>query len=160
MIARRPRWHWVPLAGLLMAQLPSPPVAAEPEADAPPDVGELCRRVFDAVDEPEITFGLQGYALRPSSRAGLDRIVDFARNCPWESIVIVGHSDSIGDEAVNRAVSRRRAQAVADYLLRAGVPADRLEVEGRGSAEPVADNETISGRARNRRVELKLRDRD
>lgn len=120
------------------------------------DNDALCRRVFDAIDEPDIRFGLQSDELRSSSRAALDRIINFARNCPGYTIVIIGHSDALGDPAFNIEISRRRAQAVASYLQRGGVDPSRLHVEGRGSSEPVADNETRSGRAKNRRIEFEL----
>lgn len=129
--------------------------AVEAGSDAV-DGDALCRRVFDAIDDPHITFGLQSDELRSSSFAALDRIVNFTRNCPRYDVVIIGHSDALGDEAFNIDISRRRAQAVADYLKRGGVSATRLRVEGRGSSEPVADNATRSGRAQNRRIEFEL----
>ena len=123
---------------------------------AEPTLKSLCQRVFEAIDRPNIVFGLQGHELRTSSFAALDRIINFSRNCPDAVFLIVGHSDSIGDEAFNLLISRRRAASVADYLQRGGVDESRIRIEGRGSAEPVADNSTRSGRARNRRVELEL----
>lgn len=136
-------------------------IAASPAANAEAgsdtvDARELCRRIFDAIDEPAITFGLQGHELRPSAHAALDRIINFARNCPHGTIVITGHSDSIGDEAFNIHISLRRAQSVADYLQQGGVRADRIAVEGRGSSQPIANNDTRSGRAKNRRIEFQL----
>lgn len=131
--------------------------AAYAEADmSNVDDDALCRRIFDAIDEPDITFGLQGHELRPAAHAALDRIINFARNCPRATIVVIGHTDSIGDESFNMHISRRRAQSVADYLLQGGVRADRIRVEGRGSSRPIADNGTRSGRAKNRRIELQL----
>lgn len=155
MNCRSPARRRHPLAALLVIAAMHTPSAAEP-ATEPEDTRELCRRVFDAIDEPNITFGLQGHVLRTSAYAALDRVVDFAGNCPQGTIVVVGHSDSIGDEVFNLFISRLRAQSVADYLQRGGIPADRLRVVGRGSLEPVADNGTRSGRARNRRIELRL----
>lgn len=148
-LARR----WLPgIAVLLVANL-CPVATAETEA---PSSDELCQRVFDAIDEPAVTFGLESHALRPAAYAALDRVINFSRNCPQTRIIVIGHSDALGDESFNVAISRLRAQAVADYLMRGGVRADRLRVIGRGSSEPVADNETRSGRARNRRIELVL----
>ncbi|MDX1518144.1 MAG: OmpA family protein [Woeseiaceae bacterium] len=144
--------HTWPAQGLVIALLAFVPAAAA--GDTIDD--ELCQRIFAAIDEPAITFGLQGHELRPSAHAALDRIINFARNCPDGTIVIVGHSDSIGDERFNIHISRQRAQSVADYLLRGGVPANRIAVESRGSSEPIANNDTRTGRAKNRRIELKL----
>lgn len=145
--------RWL-LAIAVLAFAPAPAAGDATNDDVASD--ELCRRIFDAIDEPAITFGLQGHELRPSAHAALDRIINFARNCPRGTIVIIGHSDSIGDERFNTHISRQRARSVADYLLRGGVPANRIAVEGRGSAEPIADNSTRTGRAKNRRIELKL----
>lgn len=148
----RPRLPRV--AALLLAAL-GPAVAAESTVN-PQEIDELCRRIFDTIDEPAIRFGLQGHELRPSAHAALDRIVNFSRNCPHATIVIIGHSDSVGDESVNLLISRMRAQSVADYLQRGGIRQERLRVEGRGSSEPIASNDSVGGRAKNRRIELRL----
>ncbi len=145
-----------PLIMFVLLTIAVSPAANTEAGSAVADADELCRKIFDAIDEPAITFGLQGHELRPSAHAALDRIVNFARNCPHGTIVIIGHSDSIGDAAFNIHISRRRAQSVADYLQQGGVRADRIRVEGRGSSEPIATNDTRSGRAKNRRIELKL----
>jgi OmpA-OmpF porin, OOP family len=79
-----------------------------------------------------------------------DRLVDQPRN----RVAIVGHTDSEGKPESNLALSQRRAQMVARYLIRQGVPAEQVQVEGRGQSEPIASNETPSGRALNRRVDF------
>jgi outer membrane protein OmpA-like peptidoglycan-associated protein len=66
----------------------------------------------------------------------------------------VGHADTSGNAIVNKSLSLKRAQCVADYLVSTGVDADKIRVIGRGSREPVASNETSAGRAQNRRVEI------
>lgn len=71
---------------------------------------------------------------------------------------IVGHTDSQGSDAVNNPLSRERAEAVRDYLVAQGVAAPRIEVEGKGEHQPIADNATAEGRAKNRRVEIFLRE--
>ena len=73
-------------------------------------------------------------------------------------VQIIGHTDSSGSDAVNNPLSLDRAEAVRDYLSRHGVPASRIQVEGRGEREPVSDNGTVDGRAQNRRVEIFLRE--
>lgn len=75
-----------------------------------------------------------------------------------QRVRIVGHTDSSGSDALNNPLSLDRAEAVRDYLIAHGVPAARVQVEGRGEREPVADNATAEGRARNRRVEIFLRE--
>ena len=155
MTLRSPAARRWPVIAVLLLAVTGPAIHAEPGNDAP-DTAELCNRIFDAIAEPAITFGLQGHDLRPSAYAALDRVINFARNCPAATITVIGHSDSIGDESFNLAISRLRARSVADYLQRGGIPPERLRVIGRGSSEPVADNDTRTGRARNRRVELQL----
>lgn len=73
-------------------------------------------------------------------------------------VQVVGHTDSQGSDAVNNPLSRDRAESVRDYLVTQGVSATRIAVEGKGEHQPVADNSTADGRARNRRVEIFLRE--
>jgi OOP family OmpA-OmpF porin len=69
----------------------------------------------------------------------------------------MGHTDATGEEAWNMQVSRARAQAVADHLIASGVAVERLIIDGRGSQQPLASNDTVQGRERNRRIEFELR---
>jgi outer membrane protein OmpA-like peptidoglycan-associated protein len=71
-------------------------------------------------------------------------------------IRIVGHTDATGSDETNKELSRRRAEAVRQFLSIRGVPEDRMTIEGVGSTQPVADNKTAAGRATNRRVEIVL----
>ena len=75
---------------------------------------------------------------------------------PELKLTIRGHSDSTGKREHNVELSRKRAQAVKDYLTGKGIDGARLKVEGIGPDEPVADNKTRAGRAKNRRIEFKL----
>jgi OOP family OmpA-OmpF porin len=70
---------------------------------------------------------------------------------------VVGHTDTDGEDASNQTLSEKRAQAVADYLVKAGLPADRFTATGYGSTQPVASNDTDEGRAQNRRIEFVVR---
>ena len=72
------------------------------------------------------------------------------------SIKVVGHTDSVGSDAYNQGLSERRASSVAEYLLSQHVAPSKVTSEGKGESEPVADNETDAGRAKNRRVELHI----
>lgn len=91
-------------------------------------------------------------SLTPGARASLQRL---AKALPSRGTVrIVGYTDSQGDDAANLALSKQRADAVKASLQSAGVPASRLGASGKGEADPVADNTTAAGRARNRRVEI------
>ena len=94
--------------------------------------------------------------LKPALRPVLDQ---FASGLDGTvRVLIVGHTDSSGSDAVNNPLSEHRAQTVRDYLATRGVPAGRLETAGRGEREPVADNTTDAGRSKNRRVEIFLRE--
>ncbi|MNL60740.1 Outer membrane porin F precursor [compost metagenome] len=72
------------------------------------------------------------------------------------SIKVIGHTDSVGSDSYNQGLSERRASSVAEYVLSQGVAPNKLTSEGKGESQPVADNETEEGRAKNRRVELHI----
>ena len=118
---------------------------------------DLCRRAFAELGALPVAFAESSTELRASSYPSLDKLVDFAWDCRNATIMITGHTDASGDESWNRLLSRQRAQAVADYLAQNGVEPGRLIVDGRGSAEPIADNATRYGRSLNRRIEFDLR---
>ncbi|MDZ5457905.1 OmpA family protein [Azohydromonas lata] len=104
----------------------------------------------------DFSFDVGRADIKPQMRPVLDQ---FASGLDARQIVrIVGHTDNTGSDAINNPLSVNRANAVRDYLVMRGVPAARITTEGRGSYEPVADNTSEAGRARNRRVELFLRD--
>lgn len=104
----------------------------------------------------DVSFDTGRADIKPQMRPVLDQ---FARGLDANQVVrVVGHTDNTGSDAVNNPLSVNRANAVRDYLVMRGVPAARITTEGRGSYEPVADNTSEAGRARNRRVEIFLRD--
>lgn len=117
---------------------------------------DLCRRAFGSLHLEPVSFHQSSSEIRSSSVATLDRLIQFAHDCPGASIRISGHTDATGDANWNRYLSRERAQAVADHMAGKGIPAQRLRVEGRGAAEPIAGNETAHGRELNRRIEFEL----
>ncbi|MET0343439.1 MAG: OmpA family protein [Polyangiales bacterium] len=103
----------------------------------------------------EVLFASGKSELLPSARGKLDEVAKaLTQGEPDTHIVVEGHTDSTGSEAMNLELSRRRAQAVGDYLSAHGVPRDRIRAEGVGFAKPLADNKTAAGRANNRRVEI------
>jgi outer membrane protein OmpA-like peptidoglycan-associated protein len=92
--------------------------------------------------------------IQPGFRTILDQFAASLNSNPTTNIRIIGHTDSTGSDAINNPLSVNRATSVRDYLGSRGVAAQRVMVDGRGSREPVADNGSDQGRARNRRVEI------
>lgn len=101
-----------------------------------------------------IEFGFDKAEIDPVGAVVLDAAASTLAKCTNIGINVDGHTDSVGAEAYNQKLSERRAQAVSSYLSRKGISARRLAVRGFGETQPVADNSTDDGRARNRRVEL------
>ncbi len=92
--------------------------------------------------------------LAPALATTLDRIASALTQAPGTRVQVFGHTDSMGRELYNLQLSIRRAEAVSEFLRSRGVALARLTADGRGEAEPIADNATEAGRARNRRVEI------
>jgi OOP family OmpA-OmpF porin len=118
----------------------------------------VCQQLFaELLAIGKIRF-LSGQAnIDNDSRGLMDRLVEIALRCPTASLEISGHTDTDGDEDANMRLSERRAQAVLEYMLRAGLPGDRLVAVGHGQEQPVASNDTAEGKAQNRRIEFTVR---
>ena len=106
----------------------------------------------------DISFDTGSAAIKPQLRAVLDPFANSLRDDPSVRLMIVGHTDNTGSEAINNPLSVERAQSVRDYLTTRGVAGGRIGTAGRGEREPVAENTNESGRAKNRRVEIFLRE--
>jgi OOP family OmpA-OmpF porin len=103
-----------------------------------------------------IEFVVDSATLTPEARASLDQVADAIKSRPdVASMSVIGHTDSTGSEGYNQRLSEQRADAVAAYLRSAGAKS-RFVTSGSGELQPVADNSTEEGRARNRRVELNV----
>ncbi|WP_175724469.1 OmpA family protein [Burkholderia ambifaria] len=94
--------------------------------------------------------------LTPAARASLDKLLSEREDRTYTQVTVTGHTDSVGNDAANLALSKRRAETVAAYLKAHGLNAQTVSVSGRGSADPVASNATAEGRASNRRVDISL----
>ena len=94
--------------------------------------------------------------LKPEGKAKLDDLTSKMGGINLEVIIAVGHTDSDGSDAYNQKLSVRRAEAVKDYLTSKGVEKNRVYTEGKGEKQPVADNKTKEGKAKNRRVEIEV----
>lgn len=107
----------------------------------------------------DISFATGRSDIQSNFRPILDRFADGLRNNPNTEVRIVGHTDSTGSDAINDPLSLDRASSTRNYLTSQGVNGSRIHVEGRGSHEPIATNNTADGRARNRRVEIYVGER-
>ena len=139
----------VPVAAAPMAVAPPAPVA--PPVVTPPPVA--ASKVTFAADA---FFDFDKSVLKPEGRAKLDDLVSKIRDVNLEVIIAVGHTDSVGTDAYNQRLSVRRAEAVKAYLVTKGIERNRVYTEGKGEKQPVADNRTAAGRAKNRRVEIEV----
>jgi OmpA-OmpF porin, OOP family len=128
---------------------PAPAPAPAPKA-APKPVKE---KVTMAA---ETNFDFDKATLKPEGKSKLDDLVGKLKAVNLEVIIAIGHTDSIGSNAYNQKLSLRRAAAVRDYLISKGIEASRIYTEGKGETQPIADNKTKEGRAKNRRVEIEV----
>ena len=133
-----------------------PEVSVKPQA-APVDA-TVCQQLFSEwLSKGKIRF-LPGRAtIDPDSAGLLDRLIETALRCATANVEIAGHTDTDGEDAFNQGLSEKRAQAVIDYLVKAGLSADRFRAIGYGSTQPVAVNDTDEGKAENRRIEFIVR---
>ena len=92
--------------------------------------------------------------LLPSAQVKLDQVAKALLAVRARNLIVEGHTDSQGSESYNQGLSQRRADAVRDYLVQRGYPADRIQARGKGEGSPIADNASPEGRANNRRVEI------
>ena len=124
-----------------------------PPAPAPAPQPPAATKVTYAADA---FFDFDKAVLKPEGRAKLDDLVGKVKGINLEVIIAVGHTDSVGSDAYNQKLSVRRAEAVKAYLVSKGIEKNRVYTEGKGEKQPVADNKTAEGRAKNRRVEIEV----
>jgi outer membrane protein OmpA-like peptidoglycan-associated protein len=125
------------------------------EAAPPPPVEVEAAVEEKIVITQKIHFEFDRAVIRPISYPILDDVASLLqRNTQIRRVRVEGHTDWIGSDAYNQALSERRANAVRNYLIQKGIEPDRLEAVGYGESRPIADNESVKGRARNRRTEF------
>ncbi len=108
------------------------------------------------IELPDVSFEINSARLRAESHTQLDAAVEQLRAFSELRAEVAGHTDSQGNAAHNRALSRLRAEAVRDYLVRSGLDPESITARGYGEMRPIADNETETGRNRNRRVVIRV----
>ncbi|RRS04460.1 OmpA family protein [Aquabacterium soli] len=155
---------WTPATGVQgcdgvpVPAAPAPaatPAPAAPAAPAPVVVppAPQTEKVSFAADA---FFDFDKSVLKPEGKAKLDDLADKVKDLNLEVIIAVGHTDSVGTDAYNQKLSVRRSEAVKAYLTGKGIEANRVYTEGKGELQPVADNKSADGRAKNRRVEIEV----
>jgi OOP family OmpA-OmpF porin len=137
------------------APKPVPPPAPAPEKPKPPP--EKPKPVAEKVTfAADVLFDFDKAVIKPEGKSKLDDISNKARGVNLEVVIAIGHADSIGSDAYNQRLSVRRSESVKAYLVSKGIEANRVYTEGKGEKQPVADNKTRDGRAKNRRVEIEV----
>ena len=137
-------------APVVVAPPPPPPAPAPAPAPAPVTVATKVTYAADAF------FDFDKSVLKPEGKAKLDDLVSKIKGINLEVIIAVGHTDSVGSDAYNQKLSIRRSESVKAYLVSKGIENNRVYTEGKGEKQPVADNKTAEGRAKNRRVEIEV----
>ena len=152
--------YWTPATAapgcdgaLQAAAAPAPAAAPAAPAPAPAPAPIAAQKITYAADA---FFDFDKSVLKPEGRAKLDDLVGKIQGINLEVIIAVGHTDSVGSDAYNQRLSVRRAEAVKAYLVTKGIERNRVYTEGKGEKQPVADNRTAEGRAKNRRVEIEV----
>ena len=132
---------------------PEPAPAPKPEPKPEPKPKPVAEKVTFAAD---VLFDFDKSVVKPDGKAKLDDLASKVRGVNLEVVIAIGHADSIGSDAYNQKLSVRRAESVKAYLVSKGIEANRIYTEGKGEKQPVADNRTREGRAKNRRVEIEV----
>ena len=143
------RWRdafWTPATGIPGCD--GVPVAQQKAKPTP----QAAKVVFNA----DTFFDFDKSTLKPEGRQLLDQVAQQAQGIDLETIIAVGHTDSIGSDAYNQKLSERRAASVKAYLVSKGIDPNRIYTEGKGKKAPIASNKTAQGRAQNRRVEIEI----
>ena len=149
-------------AEMAPAPAPAPAPSPAPRAAPAPAAAPAAPVVVAAPTSEKVTFAADAFfdfdksVLKPEGKAKLDDLVSKMGGLNLEVIIAVGHTDSVGSDAYNQNLSVRRSEAVKSYLTSKGVEKNRVYTEGKGEKQPVADNKTAEGRAKNRRVEIEV----
>ena len=134
---------------------PAPPVAPAP-APAPAPVAAPVPTSEKVSYSADAFFDFDKAILKPAGKSSLDELSAKLGDMNLEVIIAVGHTDSIGTDAYNQKLSIRRAESVKAYLQSKGIDANRVYTEGKGEKQPVTENNSSAGRAKNRRVEIEV----
>lgn len=140
-----------PAAPAAPARPTAPAAPAAPARPAPASVRGT------VVIQADALFDFDKSVLRPDGRQSIDDALSKLRGVDLEMVIATGHTDSVGTDAYNQALSERRAAAVKEYLVSKGIPASKITTIGKGESQPVATNRTAEGRQKNRRVDVEFK---
>ena len=141
-------------APVIATPAPAPaPASATPAPAAVVVAPPAATKVTYAADA---FFDFNKSVIKPEGKAKLDDLIGKIKDINLEVIIAVGHTDSVGSDAYNQKLSIRRSEAVKAYMVSKGIEKNRVYTEGKGEKQPVADNKTAEGRAKNRRVEIEV----
>ena len=136
---------------------PTPPaVVAPPAAVVPPPAPPAPPAATKVTYAADAFFDFDKSVIKPAGKQKLDDLISKIKDINLEVIIAVGHTDSVGSDSYNQKLSVRRSEAVKAYLVSKGIEKNRVYTEGKGEKQPVADNKTAEGRAKNRRVEIEV----
>lgn len=134
--------------------IPAPKAAPAP---APAPRAEPAKPVVVKVSyNTDTFFDFDKSVIKPEGKAKLDELIKKLQSVTLEVVIVVGHTDSVGTDAYNLKLGDRRASAVKAYLTSKGIEKNRVYTESKGERQPIADNKTAVGRAKNRRVEIEV----
>ena len=144
--------------GVPVPAAPAPAPVAAPAAPAPaaPVVVPAAPTTEKVSFAADAFFDFDKATLKPEGKAKLDDLSEKVKDLTLEVIIAVGHTDSVGSDEYNQKLSMRRSEAVKAYLVDKGIDTARVYTEGKGEKQPVADNKSKDGRAKNRRVEIEV----
>lgn len=128
------------------------PTAPAPTPKFEPAVPQAVKVSYSA----DTFFDFDKIVIKADGRAKLDDLISKIQGISLEVVIVVGHTDSIGTDAYNMKLGARRANAVKAYLVSRGIEPNRVYTESKGERQPVANNRTAQGRAKNRRVEIEV----
>ncbi len=142
---------------VVQESLAKPKPELEPRLKQEPLPEYTCQQDFDELlSHKKISFATNSADIDTSSNALLRDLIEVTKQCPEANIEIAGHTDSRGRDEYNLQLSQERASSVMNFLINNGVEASRLSAVGYGESNPIADNETPEGLAKNRRIEFNI----
>ena len=142
--------YWTPANGIpeCEGERPKPPAIVAPQVVEP--------KTREVSLKTKALFDFDKAIIKPDSKMRLDELIQDLSGVDIEWVIVVGHADATGPAAYNQKLSERRAEAVKAYLISKGIAAEKINTQGMGERQPVADNATRAGRAMNRRVTVEV----